>query len=247
MKTLITPALFAAAALGLALPALADGHRHDRDGRGYHRNYHRGDDRGVNLRFVTPLYIGASDYYRHPRYASSTTYVGNVRYLDERYVDDRAVEYDEARVVAVDPLLREVRREVPVRECYDEARPVGRYDSRSGTAGGTVLGGLIGGVVGNQIGKGDGRRVATVAGAILGAAVGHDIAEQRRDAAGTAAPRGREELVERCELRYETQREQRIDGYRVTYEYQGRTYQTRLAYDPGATLRIRVAVAPAER
>lgn len=243
MTTFITTALFAAASLGLALPALADGHRHDSHDRGYHR----GADHGVSLRFAMPLYVGASDYYSHPRYARSAGYVGNARYLEERYLDDREVEYDEARVVAVDPLLREVRREVPVRECYDEARSVGRYDSRSGTAGGTVLGGLIGGVVGNQIGKGDGRRVATVAGAILGAAVGHDIAEQRRDAAGTAGLRARQELVERCELRYETQREQRIDGYRVTYEYQGHTYQTRLPYDPGETLRIRVAVAPAER
>jgi hypothetical protein len=33
----------------------------------------------------------------------------------------------------------------------------------------------------------------------------------------------------------------------VTYEYQGRTYQTRLPYDPGEKIRIRVAVSPAER
>ena len=39
---------------------------------------------------------------------------------------------------------------------------------------------------------------------------------------------------------------ERIDGYRVTYEYNGCEYDTRLPYDPGQKIRVRVAVAPAE-
>jgi len=254
--------LLAVGALGLSVPALAD--------RDHHRGGYRHGDRtrfvlGVDL---TPGYYWGnrygSNYYmpnygpsysRYPvAYPATVRYSGDSRYGDSRYGDSRYgnsryhedASYDDARVVAVEPILREVRRDVPVRECWDETRPVSGYDPRNGTAGGTILGGLIGGAVGNQIGKGDGRRAATVAGAIIGAAVGHDVAEQRRAAEGRY-PAAREETVQRCDTRYESQVEQRRDGYRVTYEYQGRTYQTRLPYDPGERIRIRVAVSPAER
>lgn len=160
---------------------------------------------------------------------------------------DRNAEFDYARVVDVDPITREVRREVPVRECWDETRVVRERPGPRGTAGGTILGGLIGAAVGNQIGRGDGRRAATVAGAIIGGAIGHDVAEQKREERGYGPPREREYTEERCEVRYETEIDQRIEGYRVTYEYQGRTYQTRLPYDPGKEIRVRVDVAPAER
>ena len=63
-------------------------------------------------------------------------------------------------------------------------------------------------------------------------------------ASATAA--GREEVVQRCDVRYEQEYEERIEGYRVTYEYNGREYTTRLPYDPGERIRVRVAVAPAE-
>jgi uncharacterized protein YcfJ len=278
MKMLTLTALFAAAALGLAAPALADGR--DRDGDRYrggwqdagrhdgHRHGGYGRNRntfvlGVDLR---PGYYGGNYYGRNyyaPNYYGPGYAVGynggyrgypvsnygpasTVRYVNASERDDRDVEFEYARVVAVDPITREVRREVPVRECWDETREVRGYDPRNGTAGGAILGGLLGGAVGNQIGRGDGRKAATVAGAIIGAAVGHDVAEQRRAADGRT-PGPREETVQRCDTRYETQVEQRNDGYRVTYEYQGRTYQTRLPYDPGEKIRIRVAVSPAER
>jgi uncharacterized protein YcfJ len=46
-------------------------------------------------------------------------------------------------------------------------------------------------------------------------------------------------------MSYDDQVEQRIDGYRVTYVYQGREYSTRMPYDPGDRVRIRVDVIPA--
>jgi uncharacterized protein YcfJ len=64
-----------------------------------------------------------------------------------------------------------------------------------------------------------------------------------RRVAGTSTT---QEVVQRCEVRYEDQYEERIDGYRVTYEYNGREYTTRMPYDPGSKIRVRVAVAPAE-
>ena len=52
--------------------------------------------------------------------------------------------------------------------------------------------------------------------------------------------------MQRCDVRYEHEYEERIDGYRVTYEYNGREYTTRMPYDPGERIKVRVAVAPAE-
>jgi uncharacterized protein YcfJ len=150
----------------------------------------------------------------------------------------RSGDYDYAPVTRVEPIVRQVRIETPRRECYDDVRHV---DSRPPeVAGRTLLGGIIGGVIGHQIGSGRGNDAATVAGAIIGAGIGHDSA-RRQYGSGT-----REEVVRRCDVRYEREYEERIEGYRVTYEYNGREYTTRMPYDPGERIKVRVAVAPAE-
>ena len=154
--------------------------------------------------------------------------------------------YDYARVVDVDPLTRQVRVDTPRRECYEQTRYRDDYPApRRGTAGSTILGALIGAGIGNSIGSGDGRRVATVAGAIIGSAVGHDVGERRRDRDYGYAAEPVAYTQQRCDVRYETSYQERIDGYRVTYEYNGQRYVTRLPYDPGKRLRIRVNVEPA--
>ena len=150
--------------------------------------------------------------------------------------------YEYAQVVNVEPIVRHVRMETPQRECYDDTRYVESRphvgDPRVG--GPTLLGGLIGGVLGHQIGHGSGRDAATIAGAAIGAGVGYDSAARR---AGTGY---REESVRRCNVSYRDDYEERIDGYHVTYAYNGREYTTNMPYDPGDRIRVRVDVAPAE-
>jgi uncharacterized protein YcfJ len=150
--------------------------------------------------------------------------------------------YDYAPVTHVEPIVRHVRVETPRRECWDETRYVESrpHISDARVAGPTLLGGIIGGVIGHQFGSGSGRDAATIAGAAIGAGVGYDSAAKRYPSAG------REEVVQRCDVRYQQDYEERIDGYRVTYEFNGREYTTRLPYDPGERIRVRVAVAPAE-
>lgn len=150
--------------------------------------------------------------------------------------------YDYARVVYVEPIVRRVRIETPRRECWDETRNVAArpHISDPAVGGRTLLGGIIGGVIGHQFGSGSGRDAATIAGAVIGSGVGYDAARRN---AGVA---GEERVVQRCAIRYEDDYEERIDGYRVTYEYNGREFTTRMPYDPGETMRVRVAVAPAE-
>ena len=165
-------------------------------------------------------------------------------------------DYDYARVVDVDPIVRRIRVTEPRRECYQETRyerdrvVTGRSGGHGGsTAGSMILGGIIGAAVGNQIGSGDGRRAATVAGAIIGSAIGHDAAERRDPRSGDRRYyeeryEGRPYTVERCDVRYEESWEERIDGYRVTYDYQGRRGTMTLPYDPGPRVRVRVDVRP---
>jgi len=159
------------------------------------------------------------------------------RYDDGRY-SERYGEYDYAQVVDVEPLRRRIRVSEPVRECWDEVRYESDGPLSSRHAGSTLLGGVIGAVVGNQIGSGRGRDVARVAGALAGGAIGHRISRDRN------GDYGRERYVERCEVRYRDSYEERIDGYRVTYAYAGREYTTRMPYDPGDRIRIRVDVTP---
>lgn len=188
---------------------------------------------------------------------------GKHRGWDKRW-DDRSdyrggrsgySDYDYARVVDVDPIVRRIRVTEPRRECYEETRyepdrvVTGRNGRGTSTAGSMILGGIIGAAVGNQIGSGDGRRAATVAGAIIGSAIGHDAAERRGSRSGDSRYyeeryEGRPYTVERCDVRYEESWEERIEAYRVTYDYQGRRGTMTLPYDPGPRVRVRVDVRP---
>ncbi len=97
-------------------------------------------------------------------------------------------------------------------------------------------------MVGNQIGHGRGKDVARVAGALIGGAIGHNVSVDRQRQLGGAPLR----TDERCEVRYRDSFVERIDGYDVTYEYAGREYVTRMPYDPGERIRVRVDVTPAD-
>jgi uncharacterized protein YcfJ len=163
------------------------------------------------------------------------------------YDPDPSPEYDYARVIDVDPIVRHVRVTVPKQECWTETRyeEVQRGGPRP-TAGSMILGGIIGAAIGNQIGRGDGRRAATVAGAVIGSAIGHDAGERRNARnAGPVYTESRPYEAQRCEVRTEESYEDRVEGYRVTYEYAGRRQTTQLPYDPGDRIRVRVDVQPA--
>ena len=157
-----------------------------------------------------------------------------------RYSTGPAYEY--ARVLNVEPIVRQVRVETPQRECWTEDRYEQPRSAHAGVAGNMILGGLIGGAIGSRFGHGDGRRAATVAGALIGSSIGHDAGERRRAAQGPYDAQVR--TVERCGVRYVDNYEERIEGYDVEYEYGGQRYHTRMPYDPGERMRIRVDVSP---
>lgn len=173
----------------------------------------------------------------YAEHADARTTAANVTYAD---------------VVEVEPIIRYVRVEVPRRECWDEevyyenrSRLSSRRYERRGSAGATIAGGLIGGVIGRQIGGGSGRDAMTVVGTLVGSALANDRFHRDRDEVYYDEPPERQvRTVERCEVRREVREEERIDGYRVTYVYDGREYSTRTEEDPGDKIKVRVSVSP---
>jgi len=156
------------------------------------------------------------------------------------YPTRESVNFGYADVLRADPVYETVRFREPREECYDE-QVVRRERGGGDPTGGTVLGAIIGGVVGNQVGSGSGRKAATAAGAIIGGGVGHRV-----DSTNGGPDREYRDVERRCRM-VETEREERrVNGYDVEYRYKGDVYMSRLDYDPGNKLRIRVAIAPAD-
>ena len=155
---------------------------------------------------------------------------------DDRYgQDDRGydaipenVSYGYAQVLRAEEVLETVVTRTPEERCDDV-----EYRSSAGTTSGTVIGALVGAALGNQVGDGNCRKAASVAGAGAGGAIGRNVAERRAE----AESRG-------CRIVEVERQEQQVVGYDVEYMYKGEKYMSRLPYDPGNRLRIRVSVTP---
>ena len=155
---------------------------------------------------------------------------------DGRYATniDENAHFGWADVLRADPVQGVTRTQVPRQECYEQ--PVVRHDGGHSTAG-TVLGAVIGGVLGNTVGKGDGRKAATVVGAVAGGAVGNRAGGRGGDYQSSQT---------QCREVNSISEQRRIIGYDVEYRYRGEVYMSRLNYDPGERLRVRVSVTPAD-
>ena len=154
-----------------------------------------------------------------------------------------AAQYDYARVISSEPIIRYVTVKTPVRECWQETEYYTVERPAPGTGVRTLVGAVVGGVIGHQFGSGRGNDAATVAGSIIGAAIGNDSARRSYGASHSSTEYARP--VERCETRMTSREEERIDGYRVVYKYHGQKYETRMPYDPGREIRVRVDIRPA--
>jgi uncharacterized protein YcfJ len=160
--------------------------------------------------------------------------------------DENAAHYGWAAVLRVDPVYDEASADnsaTPQQECWEEQVPVGAESGANSDSGGrravaTMIGAVVGGLLGNQVGKGDGRRAATVAGAVAGGVVGNQVGSdnrpqyttQRRCRPSTGSSPGPRHVV----------------AYDVEYRYRGEVFTSRLTYDPGDRMRVKVSVTPAE-
>jgi uncharacterized protein YcfJ len=147
--------------------------------------------------------------------------------------------FEEASVLSVEPVIERIEQRVPAEQCrYEEtSSPDPRFDRQSGTPG--IIGAIVGGAVGNAVGSNkSSKRVGAVAGALLGATVAKDVNRKRHE-----NEYGNTRQV--CRTVYRTERAEEIVGYDVSYSYNGTIYTSRMDYDPGQTLRLRVNVTPA--
>lgn len=159
----------------------------------------------------------------------------------DKYVNHTGNSFtDYARVTDVQPIYRTVEVNHPRRECWDEEvvrRPISSHEDK--TALGMIVGGALGGALGHNLHHSD---TAKLAGAVIGSAIGYDATRDSRH-----RPRddyGRRDYEQRCHTVREYQTESRIDGYRVSYRYQGNHYTTRMNRDPGNRVKVRVRVTP---
>lgn len=141
-----------------------------------------------------------------------------------------------ARVVDVAPMVRRVAVNRPIEQCWDEVvrtpvRPLG-------VAGPTAAGSIVGAAIGRQFGSGNDRDLLTVIGAVAGGAVAHNRAV--RNGAGAT----REVVAQRCEVTNQRVTEEIVDGYLVTYRYDGRHYTMQTDRHPGDWVQVAVDVRP---
>ena len=141
---------------------------------------------------------------------------------------------DTAKVISVNPEIERVN--YPREECWTEHVYRPAPTGERSTAG-AIIGGVTGAVIGAQVGKGTGKTAATAAGAITGAIVGERMGS---DYTRRADP----EEVLHCRTIDNWQ--ERVLGYRVTYEYRGQTFTEIMSYDPGVgrTIDVMVTVIP---
>lgn len=128
---------------------------------------------------------------------------------------------DTADVIAARPRIERITES---RQDCDPA-PAQRKDSSSVIA--PIIGGVAGGLIGHQVGQGRGQTAATIIGAAGGAVAGSAVAERNNQSA--RAP-------QQCRT-VETTREV-VNGYDVTYRYNGRDVSVVMPYDPGRTVRV---------
>jgi uncharacterized protein YcfJ len=149
--------------------------------------------------------------------------------------------YEFAKVVDVRPIYREVEVSNPVRECWDE--PVIQVHGGTGhkSASGMAVGGILGGIIGHQVGSGNGKKLATAVGTIIGAQIGHNAINGHTQ---TAPQSSYTEYQQQCGVRQQVSYEEVLDGYRVTYRYQGDRYQIKMPYDPGKRIKLRIHIEP---
>ena len=106
---------------------------------------------------------------------------------------------------------------------YEEVRP----ENKTRIGKGAAIGAVAGGVLGHQVDSGGG----TAAGAILGGIIGHQIERHNND-------NPQDDLdFSRCRSTAGNDGN-RLMGYDVRYEYNGREYVARMDHDPGRRLRV---------
>jgi hypothetical protein len=204
------------------------------------------------------------DQYRDRHYDGYSRNYSSQPYPD-RYGNSGGAIYDYARVLRVDPVIdsrygyggypasgqqncyyRETNTYAGSDPYYSRGYGNDPY-ARGGNTGATVatvIGGIVGAAIGSQVGGGSARYATSAIGSMVGGMAGRQIYEQnRREQYRSGTVRVCDPVPSGGYGSYPTG-DGRVSGYDVTYEYAGRTFQTRTDYHPGDRIRVRVDVRP---
>jgi hypothetical protein len=107
-----------------------------------------------------------------------------------------------------------------------------------------VIGTVIGAVVGSQVGGGSARYATAAIGSAVGNAAGRQVYDNAHRDDGPGAVTVCDPVNAAQPYPGGAYPGAGRNGYDVTYEYGGRTYVSRMAYDPGERVRVRVDVRP---
>jgi len=145
-----------------------------------------------------------------------------------------------ARVTHVEPIVRYVEVNRPYEECYDYERehkgrrsPLLQKSHNSGIAPQTKT---------TQPQKEKGNIISST----IGQKISQRQTKEQRHSQNQSHNRGHRQHQE-CRVVHRSHREKRIDGYLVHYRYKGENFETRLPYDPGDRMEVRVSVTPTRR
>ena len=130
------------------------------------------------------------------------------------------------KVISAVQVIQQVA--VPRQVCSQEQVAVQANKSGAGAA----MGAIAGGAIGNQMGGGSGKTAATMLGIFGGAILGNNI---------EGAPAPQTQTVQNCTTHNVF--ENRVSGYNVTYEFNGKQYTVQLPRDPGPTIKLNVTPA----
>jgi len=172
---------------------------------------------------------------------SSNALADSNKHKKERHYRDHFAEKQMTaygKVIDVRPIYREIRVSTPRKECWDEPVTVSR-PQRGNSAAGTLAGAVIGGAIGHQLGKGRGNKLSTALGTVIGAQMGHDA-----NRGGYSSTDRYTRYHEVCDVTENVNYKEVIEGYRVTYRYKGEKFRTRMPYDPGDRIKLRISVEP---
>lgn len=158
-----------------------------------------------------------------------------------------SVQYDYAEVLAVQPVMEVVQTPTEQRICREE--PVQRRVAERRSPAPVIFGAILGGVIGNQLGHGSrhghhgyrhsNKAATTVAGAVVGGTLASWAQRNQY-------PSKYYTVTEKnCYLQTTWHEEERVVAWDVTWQYQGKTYHSRMDTPPGDSIRVRVSVNPA--
>ncbi len=141
----------------------------------------------------------------------------------------------EVPVIAFSERYTTVTEIKPVRECR-EVQVSGGGSTSSDTP--ELIGALLGGAIGKEID--DDSKSSTVIGALLGASIASDLEKKQAQSKGGTRTETRCTTVEK---EVETRK---LNGYYVTYEYQGQMFRATTEVRPSSTIRARVYAVPVD-